>query len=489
MENSGSSNQQVSSPQSRRTGKTAVVSSPWNQIVRGESESNSVEPPSLSPPAVSSPPVVSDQVVGSGSSSSTTDDEISNGNAGKRQVWNVPSNGAVEVGPVMGAVSWPALSESARVSSKSSPADGSSSVPVSVYILFGSGTASSSPPKQVNSATPNSTPNNTAPVRQRSFKQRNAASSSDGSSPQPVHVGEAHLNNNPSPRDHGQRSSQSRSSSDHSGQQRNPFRSRNGGPHSRADGSYNHNYYGARRDQDRGNQEWNAHRNFNGRDGHMQPQRVSPRFMRHQPPPPPPPASTPFLTAPPVRPFGSPMPFAESLRGMPFVAAPMPPHAVFFPTPDFQLHSKIVTQIDYYFSNENLIRDTFLRQNMDEQGWVPIKLIAGFKKVSLLTDNVQLILDALRASIVVEVQGDKVRRRNDWMRWLMPQSVQFPSISSPRGIVANVQNMSLEEKIINQSSFMRSQVEAQSEAFPSRSSSGEISGHPQQSSSGEGTSQ
>ncbi|CAN1226600.1 La-related protein 1C [Linum perenne] len=168
MENSGSSNQQVSSPQSRRTGKTAVVSSPWNQIVRGESESNSVEPPSLSPPAVSSPPVVSDQ----------------------RQVWNVPSNGAVEVGPVMGAVSWPAL------------------------------------------------------------------------------------------------------------------------PHSRADGSYNHNYYGARRDQDRGNQEWNAHRNFNGRDGHMQPQRVSPRFMRHQPPPPPPPASTPFLTAPPVRPFGSPMPFA-----------------------------------------------------------------------------------------------------------------------------------------------------------------------------------
>ncbi|CAN1226606.1 La-related protein 1B [Linum perenne] len=387
MENSGSSNQQVSSPQSRRTGKTAVVSSPWNQIVRGESESNSVEPPSLSPPAVSSPPVVSDQVVGSGSSSSTTDDEISNGNAGKRQVWNVPSNGAVEVGPVMGAVSWPALSESARVSSKSSPADGSSSVPVSVYILF---------------------------VIRFCFDVQMLAT-----------------------------------------------------------------------------------------DGHMQPQRVSPRFMRHQPPPPPPPASTPFLTAPPVRPFGSPMPFAElpspmyyvaapppqSLRGMPFVAAPMPPHAVFFPTPDFQLHSKIVTQIDYYFSNENLIRDTFLRQNMDEQGWVPIKLIAGFKKVSLLTDNVQLILDALRASIVVEVQGDKVRRRNDWMRWLMPQSVQFPSISSPRGIVANVQNMSLEEKIINQSSFMRSQVEAQSEAFPSRSSSGEISGHPQQSSSGEGTSQ
>lgn len=38
----------------------------------------------------------------------------------------------------------------------------------------------------------------------------------------------------------------------------------------------------------------------------------------------------------------------EALRGVPFVA-PIPPHAVFFPAPDPQLHSRIVTQIDYYF--------------------------------------------------------------------------------------------------------------------------------------------
>lgn len=39
---------------------------------------------------------------------------------GKRPVWNVPSNGANEVGPVMGAVSWPALSEAATTA-KASP--------------------------------------------------------------------------------------------------------------------------------------------------------------------------------------------------------------------------------------------------------------------------------------------------------------------------------------------------------------------------------
>lgn len=36
-----------------------------------------------------------------------------------------------------------------------------------------------------------------------------------------------------------------------------------------------------------------------------------------------------------------------------------------------------------YCSNENLVKDTYLRSNMDEQGWVPISLIAGFNRVSL----------------------------------------------------------------------------------------------------------
>nr|KAJ0214793.1 hypothetical protein LSAT_V11C400212970 [Lactuca sativa] len=57
------------------------------------------------------------------------------------------------------------------------------------------------------------------------------------------------------------------------------------------------------------------------------------------------------------------------------------PPPMFFAVPDPSLHARIVTQIDYYFSNENLVKDTYLRQNMDEQGWVPVSLIAGFKKV------------------------------------------------------------------------------------------------------------
>ncbi|KAI3709740.1 hypothetical protein L2E82_39506 [Cichorium intybus] len=119
-----------------------------------------------------------------------------------------------------------------------------------------------------------------------------------------------------------------------------------------------------------------------------------------------------------VKPFGNNMmypdptspviyvPFAppESLRAMPFVTLLAP--SMYFAVPDPQLHAKILSEIEYYFSNENLVKYTYLRKTMDEQGWVFASLIANFKKVSYLTDNVQLILDAMRTSTVVEVQEE-----------------------------------------------------------------------------------
>lgn len=413
-----------------------------------------------------------------------------NGNGGKRPAWNKPSNGAVaEAGQVMGAVSWPALSESTRAPAKSpsdsiKPSSDGSSSPASQ----GTGATSSSAQKQVsNNANPSSTPNH-VPTRQRSMKQRNNPStSSNGGLPlqqlAPVPVVEM-APNTPSPKDHTHRSgfsSQSHGGNDHPPQRSNSFRNRNGGSHPRGDGSHHHSY-GNRRDQERGHQDWNAHRNFPGRDTHMQPQRVMPRYIR-PPPPPPPPSSTAFIP-PPVR-FGSPIGFPElappmvyvdSLRGMPIVA-PIPPPTVFFPPPDPQLHAKIVNQIDYYFSNENLIKDTYLRQNMDDQGWVPIKLIAGFNKVMLLTDNIQLILDAVRTSNVLEIQGDKVRRREEWMKWIMPP-VQRPNVSGHQTLgndvlAGYVQSMALEENTA------RAQADAGAEGFHSGLSSGDSSSQSQ----------
>ncbi|KAK0570399.1 hypothetical protein LWI29_000576 [Acer saccharum] len=151
------------------------------------------------------------------------------------------------------------------------------------------------------------------------------------------------------------------------------------------------------------------HHNYAGRDALMQPHRIVQRFMRH-PPPPQHGSSTPFI--PPWYYVAPPPP--DALRGVPAVT-------YFHAT---QLHCLIVKQIDYYFTKENLVKDIYLRQKMDNEGWVPIKLIAGFNKVKLLTSDIRLISDALQGSMVVEVRGDKIRRRNDWIKWIIAPTGQ-----------------------------------------------------------------
>ena len=48
---------------------------------------------------------------------------------------------------------------------------------------------------------------------------------------------------------------------------------------------------------------------------------------------------------------------------------------------------------EYYFSLDNLERDFFLRRKMDQEGFLPVGLIASFHRVQALTTDVNLILD------------------------------------------------------------------------------------------------
>ncbi|KAI3704507.1 hypothetical protein L1987_74729 [Smallanthus sonchifolius] len=470
------------------------VTSPWSQVVRGGGgESEGVSPVLVttvgSAPASPSWSSVPEHVSNVSPVSSPDDsgaegqgdgsDNSGGGNASKKPVWNRPSNGVVDpFSPVMGAA-WPALGESTKPSLKSSASeslktlsDGSLSPALQV-------TGSSSPShKQASAINLNSTstPNHVAPPsRQRSFKRGGGNSSANVSangvvsqlptSQDPV-VEQPHNSSGkpgnaaeqPSPRDNAHREpqkggfvSQSHGGNDHH-HQRGSYRRGNGGQHPRGDGSYHHNY-GGKRDHDRGNQEWNQHsRSFNNRDTHLQSQRGFSRgYMRpsvH--------TSASFIPPPmhvPLQPFGNNMMYPDVAGSVIYVSPPPPPMHYGAPLSpqmyygDPLLNGNIVVQIEYYFSNENLVKDTYLRRNMDEQGWVSASLIAGFKKVSSLTDNVQLILDVMRTSTLVEVQGDKLRRRNDWMKWIMPAPGQYLTPSSPQanheGLALQVQGLAL----------------------------------------------
>lgn len=60
---------------------------------------------------------------------------------------------------------------------------------------------------------------------------------------------------------------------------------------------------------------------------------------------------------------------------------------------------------EYYFSEDNLVRDFFMRRKMDEEGFLPVTLIASFHRVQALTNDVSLVISAMSESDKLEMQG------------------------------------------------------------------------------------
>ncbi|KAG2319217.1 hypothetical protein Bca4012_054515 [Brassica carinata] len=419
---------------------------PWTQIVRGESEPTIAAAVVAAPSKASIDPIASASVAPPSPLSTAaagedrSEESGDQGNAGKKPAWNRPSNGASEIGPVMGASSWPALSETTKAPSNKSSSDSSiGDVPSSVS--QGAASASVPSPKQLGRANnPNPTPNHS---RQRSFKRSGASGhAANGTTPQPSAQGSLveGTSHNPSPR--GQSQKNGFASQTHGGgtdNQRDSHRNQNGNHH-------HQNHGGRRSNQEHGNQNWNFHRSFNGRDGNAQSQRGTPAFVRYAPPPPPPvqAISPQFMAAQPIQSFGSPVPFPPELAppfypGMPFVA-PLSPGPVFYHVQDPPLNIKLQNQIHYYFSEENLIKDTYLREQMDDQGFAPLHVIAGFRKVAELTDSIQQIVEALQGSPFVEVQGDRIRKRHNWQHWLIPSPQSVDAVASRVGNLSIGQN-------------------------------------------------
>uniref|UniRef100_A0A453K714 HTH La-type RNA-binding domain-containing protein n=1 Tax=Aegilops tauschii subsp. strangulata TaxID=200361 RepID=A0A453K714_AEGTS len=77
---------------------------------------------------------------------------------------------------------------------------------------------------------------------------------------------------------------------------------------------------------------------------------------------------------------------------------------------------KITKQVEYYFSDINLATTEHLMRfiSKDPQGYVPISVIAGFKKIKALVHNNPMLAAALRTSskLVVSGDGKRVKRRH-----------------------------------------------------------------------------
>ncbi|XP_014294677.1 la-related protein Larp4B isoform X3 [Halyomorpha halys] len=91
-------------------------------------------------------------------------------------------------------------------------------------------------------------------------------------------------------------------------------------------------------------------------------------------------------------------------------AAEQPPDPL-PPIPLDQLKQMLSSQLEYYFSRENLANDTYLLSQMDNDQYVPIWTVANFNQVKKLTTDIKLITEVLRESPNVQVddEGQKVR--------------------------------------------------------------------------------
>ncbi|MEQ2172068.1 hypothetical protein GOODEAATRI_017155 [Goodea atripinnis] len=84
--------------------------------------------------------------------------------------------------------------------------------------------------------------------------------------------------------------------------------------------------------------------------------------------------------------------------------------------PDTELIQKLVAQIEYYLSDENLEHDAFLLKHVrrNKLGFVSVKLLTSFKKVKHLTRDWRTTAYALKHSKILELndEGRKVRRKS-----------------------------------------------------------------------------
>ena len=78
-----------------------------------------------------------------------------------------------------------------------------------------------------------------------------------------------------------------------------------------------------------------------------------------------------------------------------------------------ELRERIVKQVEWYFSDENLLKDSFLMKhiNRNKQGYVSLKLVASLRKVKTLTKDWQAVLVSVRDSSLLALNDEETKIR------------------------------------------------------------------------------
>ena len=96
-------------------------------------------------------------------------------------------------------------------------------------------------------------------------------------------------------------------------------------------------------------------------------------------------------------------------------AAPSPASAVEGSAYTYDKAASVLKQVQYYFSDENLAGDSFMREKIsaDPEGWVALSVVLNFNRMSRMQLSVEEAAEILEASTELEVDGsgERLRRR------------------------------------------------------------------------------
>ncbi|KAI3800689.1 hypothetical protein L1987_28783 [Smallanthus sonchifolius] len=130
---------------------------------------------------------------------------------------------------------------------------------------------------------------------------------------------------------------------------------------------------------------------------------------------------------------------------------PPPSPATGTPTLTDELREKIIKQVEYYLSDENLRTDKFLLKCLakDEEGYIPVAIIATFKKMKKLTHHKLLIVAALKESSLLTLSSNekKVKRIHPFP--LTEASISYLAVLDPELCTVLVENLPEDHTIEN----------------------------------------
>ncbi|XP_033350749.1 la protein homolog [Bombus vosnesenskii] len=81
--------------------------------------------------------------------------------------------------------------------------------------------------------------------------------------------------------------------------------------------------------------------------------------------------------------------------------------------PSSELLERIKNQVEFYFGDVNMQRDKFLiEQTKLDEGWVPMTIMLNFKLLASMSQDINVILEAIKSSELMEISEDrkKIRR-------------------------------------------------------------------------------